>query len=129
MSHTTTGSCLCGSVRYRFESPEYIFRYCHCSRCRKLFGGAGSAFAELGEDCRFEWSEGEDRVRHYATHEDWGFAFCGDCGSTLCGLHKGKPMGVMLGTVNGDPGVELEKHIFVASRAPWDHIGGEDMLS
>ena len=33
-------------------------------------------------------------------------------------------MGVTLGTVDGDPGVEIERHIFVGSKAPWDHIGG-----
>jgi hypothetical protein len=33
-------------------------------------------------------------------------------------------MGVTLGTVDGDPGVEIERHIFVGSKAHWDHIGG-----
>ena len=120
-----TGECFCGAVRYCIDGELQNARSCHCSRCRKLFGGAGSAFAELDEDCQFAWIEGDDKIRHYTTHEDWGFAFCDDCGSTLCGLHKGKPMGVMLGTLNGDPGVELQKHIFVASKAPWDHIGGD----
>jgi len=32
--------------------------------------------------------------------------------------------GVTLGSVDGDPGVQIEMHIFVDSRAPWDHIGG-----
>jgi len=27
-------------------------------------------------------------------------------------------------TVDGDPGVQIEMHIFVDSKAPWDHIGG-----
>jgi hypothetical protein len=26
--------------------------------------------------------------------------------------------------VDGDPGVQIEMHIFVGSKAPWDHIGG-----
>jgi hypothetical protein len=33
--------------------------------------------------------------------------------------------GVTLGTVDGDPGVEIGMHIYVASKAPWDHIGGD----
>jgi hypothetical protein len=32
--------------------------------------------------------------------------------------------GVTLGSVDGDPGVQIDMHIFVGSRAPWDHIGG-----
>jgi len=33
--------------------------------------------------------------------------------------------GVTLGTVDGDPGVQIDMHIFVGSKAPWDHIGGD----
>jgi hypothetical protein len=42
----------------------------------------------------------------------------------LCGTHDGKVHGVTLGCVDGDPGVQIEQHLFVGSRAPWDHIGG-----
>jgi len=42
----------------------------------------------------------------------------------LCGLYEGNVMGVTLGTINGDPGIEIERHIFVGSKAPWDQIGG-----
>jgi len=33
--------------------------------------------------------------------------------------------GVTLGSVDGDPGVEIEYHIFVGSKAAWDHISGD----
>jgi hypothetical protein len=29
-----------------------------------------------------------------------------------------------LETVDGDPGVQIEMHIFVGSKGSWDHIGG-----
>jgi hypothetical protein len=32
---------------------------------------------------------------------------------------------VTLGSVDGDPGVRIEMHIFVGSKAAWDHIGGD----
>lgn len=118
------GECFCGAVGYRIDGVLQHARSCHCSRCRKLFGGAASAFAELADVGEFKWTRGADQVRQYGTEKGWAFGFCGECGSALCGLHQGKVMGVMLGCVNGDPGVELEKHIFVGSRAPWDHIGG-----
>ena len=31
---------------------------------------------------------------------------------------------VTLSAVDGDPGVQIEMHIFVGSKARWDHIGG-----
>jgi hypothetical protein len=54
----------------------------------------------------------------------WGLCFCKTCGTTLCGIHRGDVHGVALGTIDGDPGVRIEMHIFVGSKAPWDHIGG-----
>jgi hypothetical protein len=32
---------------------------------------------------------------------------------------------VTLGSVDGDPGVHIEMHIFVGSKAGWDQIGGD----
>lgn len=51
-------------------------------------------------------------------------AFCSKCGSTLCGMFKKQVHGLTLGCIDGDPGVEIEKHIYVGSKASWDHIGG-----
>ena len=42
-----TGGCFCGRVRYRVDAPLRGGRSCHCSRCRKAFSGAGSAYAEV----------------------------------------------------------------------------------
>ena len=119
-----TGECFCGRVRYRITSPLRNARSCHCSRCRKAFSGSGSAYAEVAPDS-FCWMSGEDNLTSYHPAPGWGLCFCKTCGSTLCGLHEGKVHGVTLGTVNGDPGVQIEMHIFVGSRAPWDHIGGD----
>src|SRR6185503_9072622 len=42
-----TGGCFCGRVRYQIAAPLKAGRSCHCSRCRKAFSGAGSAYAEI----------------------------------------------------------------------------------
>jgi hypothetical protein len=118
------GECFCGTVKYEINSPLKNARSCHCSRCRKAFSSASSAFAEIGDASKFKWTEGEDKVQQYESEKGWGLGFCKVCGSTLCGLYQGSVMGVTLGTVDGDPGVEIGKHIFVGSKAPWDHIGG-----
>lgn len=39
-------------------------------------------------------------------------------------MFDGEVHGVTLKTVDGDPGVQIEMHTFVGSKAPWDHIGG-----
>lgn len=117
------GGCFCGRVRYEINAPLLNARSCHCSRCRKAFSGAGSAYAEVVPGS-FSWVDGEEGVTEYGSSSGWGLCFCRSCGTTLCGVHGGAVHGVTLGSVDGDPGVQIAMHIFVASRAPWDHIGG-----
>lgn len=118
------GECFCGAIRYKISGKLIKARACHCSRCRKAFSGASSAYAEISDSNTFRWVEGESNLQSYESYEGWGLVFCKTCGSTLCGTYQGKVHGITLGTVNGDPGVEIEAHIFVDSKAPWDHIGG-----
>jgi hypothetical protein len=118
------GGCFCGAVRYAIAGPLGRTSACHCSRCRKVFSGASSAFAEVPEGSKFSWVKGAEQLTEYLVTKDWGLAFCRICGSTLCGTFDGKVRGVTLGTVDGDPGVQIEKHTFVGSKAAWDHIGG-----
>ena len=118
------GECFCGAVKYEIDGRLKNARSCHCSRCRKAFSSASSAFAEFGDSSKFKWTEGEDKIQRYESQKGWGLGFCKVCGSTLCGLYQGSVMGITLGTIDGDPGIEIERHIFVGSKAPWDHIGG-----
>lgn len=119
-----SGECFCGEIRYEIDGELAAARACHCSRCRKAFSGASSAYADLADPQQFLWVAGEALLTHYTSNAGWGLAFCSRCGSTLCGVYKGEVRGITLGTVNGDPGIEIGAHIFVDSRAPWDHIGG-----
>lgn len=119
-----TGSCFCGRVTYGLSQALVTARCCHCSRCRKAFSGAGSAYAEIVPGSfRFLQGETEVSTHHVASHA--GMMFCRHCGTTLAGLLDGAVHGVTLGSVNGDPGVAIAAHIFVDSRASWDHIGGD----
>jgi len=88
------GECFCGAVKYEIDSTLTNARACHCSRCRKVFGGASSAFAEISDASKFRWTAGEDSVKHYSSEKDWGLGFCSVCGSTLCGLYQGAVMGI-----------------------------------
>ena len=120
-----TGACFCGAISYRIDGGLQKARSCHCSRCRRAFGSAASAYAELAPDSTLTWESGNDQLSVLETSPGWGFGFCSGCGSLLCGLHDGDVHGVTLGCVDGDPGVEIEMHLFVESKAPWDHIGGD----
>ncbi|MGI9657612.1 MAG: GFA family protein [Gaiellaceae bacterium] len=116
---------MCGAIRYRVSGELIDPRSCHCSRCRKAFSGAGSAYAEVRQE-DFVWVLGQSHLTSYFAREGgWGLGFCDICGSTLCGIYRDRIHGVTLGSVDGDPGVVIERHIFVGSKAPWDEIGGD----
>ena len=118
---TISGECFCGAISYSISGNLRDARSCHCSRCRKAFSSQASAYALVNAD-EFEWLTGEDLLTAYVGKQDFGLRFCRICGSTLCGTFKDDIHGVTLGCVNGDPGVEIGRHIFVDSKATWEVI-------
>ena len=56
----------------------------------------------------------------YASQPGFGFQFCKQYGSTLCGIYENEIHGVTLGCLNEDPGIEIGRHIFVGSKASWE---------
>lgn len=120
-----TGRCICESLSYELDGRLQNARACHCSKCRRVFSGACSAYAELAPGSNFRWTSGKESLATFSTDNEWSVGFCSNCGSTLCGIWNDQVHGLTLGCVDGDPGVQLEKHLFVGSKAPWDHIGGK----
>lgn len=114
-----TGECFCGSIKYQIDGKLTDARSCHCSRCRKAFSSAASAYALVDPET-FTWLEGVDLLSSYQSMPDFGFQFCSKCGSTLCGTYKGAPHGVTLGCINGDPDIEIGYHLYVGSKAKWE---------
>lgn len=119
--NTTRGSCLCGTVTYRFTGPSKVFQYCHCSRCRKFTGAAHGANI-IVDPAQFEWTAGAANTGRFEVPEAKHFAtcFCKTCGSSLPWLtQSGKAVIIPAGTLDDDPG-ELPRHnIHYASHAPW----------
>lgn len=116
-----TGECFCGEIKYQINGVLRDARSCHCSRCRKAFSSQASAYA-LVEPNEFEWLSGENLLTSHIGEHGFGLQFCSNCGSTLCGILGRTIHGVTLGCVNGDPKIEIGKHIYVGSKASWEII-------
>ncbi|MCR9259882.1 MAG: GFA family protein [Pseudomonadaceae bacterium] len=116
-----SGECFCGQVSYEISGRLRDARSCHCSRCRKAFSSQASAYA-LVESDEFQWVRGAQQLTSYVSNAGFGFQFCRNCGSTLCGTFNGEVHGVTLGCINGDPEIEIGYHIYVDSKAVWEVI-------
>jgi hypothetical protein len=114
------GSCLCGDVRYRVDGPVFRMGHCHCSMCRKAHGAAFGTYVNARAE-HFSFVRGEDRLGRYASSPGAVRTFCTRCGATLQWIADapGAPIGIAAGTLDDDPGIRPEFHIFVGSKAPW----------
>lgn len=119
------GSCLCGDVRFEIVGKTSGIGMCHCSKCRKVSGVASNAvFFTARRSLR--WTQGEGSVQRFELPGGWGQDRCKRCGSPLPQLHpSGKVYWVTAGLLDDDPGLRVEQHIFVGSKASWDEIAGD----
>jgi hypothetical protein len=118
---TVRGSCLCGAVAYAIEAPPLLARYCHCSRCRRARSAAHAANMFLAAD-NLRFTRGEDHLTFYKVPEAQRFAqvFCRACGSPMPRVDRERGIAVVpMGSLDDDPGMTPEAHIYVGSRAPW----------
>ncbi|MDH3646767.1 MAG: GFA family protein [Gammaproteobacteria bacterium] len=119
---TVQGGCLCGAVRYEISGPLGDAGSCYCSMCRRAHGAAFGTYAKLNEN-DFKWLSGEEMVAKFESSPNGFRCFCRTCGSPLGAGADGDKLGwVTLGTIEGDPGVRPQAHIFVGSKAPWYEI-------
>ena len=115
------GSCLCGAVGYEITGSFIVMGHCHCPMCRKSNGAVFATWGIINSD-QFRWTSGKEFVRGYQSSPDRQRCFCRECGSPLVSTHSGAVTEVVVGTVDGDPGVRPAEHIFVGSKAPWHEI-------
>jgi len=118
------GSCLCGGVTYVVEGESLRAWNCHCSRCRKARGAAyASNLFTVAGGLRF--TRGEELLVSYKIPEAQRFTqvFCRVCGSSMPRIDPSRDLAVIpMGSLDDDPGARPSRHIFAASRAPWDEI-------
>ena len=120
---TLHGSCLCGQITYRITGPLQGPLNCHCSMCRKAQGSAFRTRAAV-RSAEFEWLSGRDLLTRYQSSPGEYRSFCSVCGATMVTFFDNDPnwLGFAFGTLDDDPGVKPECHIFVGSKAPWHEI-------
>lgn len=114
---TIHGSCHCGRVRFRVDAALTDATACHCVQCRKQ---SGHYFASANLPKAAVSIAGGDLITWFQSSEKVRRGFCSKCGSWLFWEPIFRDWtSVALGAIDGPTGVQLERHIFVASRGDY----------
>lgn len=76
----------------------------------------------------FRFERGEALLRSYKVPDAKYFThtFCNECGSTMPRVDTARGIVIIpMGSLDDDPGVRPERHIFVESKAPWEEISDD----
>lgn len=120
---TLKGSCLCGGIRYEIDGELQGVRNCHCTTCRKAHSAAFRTRASVRKQ-DFRWLAGEELLTYYESTPGTHRGFCRVCGSQVLSVFDFDHgvYGFSLGTLDDDPMVTPEYHLFVSDKAPWYDI-------
>ena len=114
------GSCLCGGVTYEISAPLTDVINCHCSMCRKAHGAAFRTRASVRK-ADFTFLSGEELLTYYESSLGEWRSFCSACGANMITTFSQFPdvYGFALGTLDTDPDIRIERHVFTRYKAPW----------
>ncbi|GGJ78444.1 GFA family protein [Pseudomonas matsuisoli] len=118
----TSGSCLCGAIKYDLDAQIQKIGHCHCSMCRKAHGAAFASFVNVPAEA-FRLLEGEDSLGAYHSSEQVTRTFCKQCGSSLQFIdRRAKHIGVAAGTLDSALPRTEQYHLYVDSKADWYNL-------
>lgn len=123
-----TGGCLCGAVRYESKEAPTQGYYCHCTICRKSYGGLFSATVTFS-GAGFAFTKGEPKYYRASSFAKRGF--CADCGSPVAFLYEGNSnVWIKIGSLDHpedwpmtrDASWGRSMHAHVDTKVPWYEI-------
>ena len=117
------GTCLCGGVEFEVTEPFGSLSYCHCTSCKRLSGGIGTANGRARTDA-IRIVRGRELLRTFQPHEGSAKTFCSKCGSNLFGggWPEAEHSSVRLATLEEPPERGPDAHLYVRSLAPWETL-------
>lgn len=119
-----SGSCFCGSIRYRLARRPMFVHCCHCRDCQRQTGGPfvvnalierGCVELEDGSQAPVRVTVGTDSGRHHDIYR------CAQCQSALWSDYGRRGVMVFVRVMTLDCGHDIEPdvHIFTRSKLPW----------
>ena len=120
---TMQGSCWCGSVRFEVADPFLNLSFCHCTSCKRISGGVGTANGRARTES-IEVTQGRELLTTYQPDEGSAKTFCSRCGSNLFGggWPESEESSVRLSAIDSGLDQTPQSHKYVRSLAPWETL-------
>ena len=117
------GSCQCGGVRFEVPDSFETLSFCHCTTCKKISGGVGTANGRT-RTAAIRILAGQELLRTYQPEEGSAKTFCSACGSNLFGggWPRSEHASVRLSAIDTPFKGRPQAHNFVRSLAPWETL-------
>ncbi|CAN7375999.1 GFA family protein [Rhizobium sp. LjRoot98] len=123
MAEENTGSCNCGSVRFRTRGTLREVIACHCSQCRKQTGLYYAATNVLDSELALE---GAESITWYRSSPQARRGFCKTCGSALFWkMDSLDYTSIMAGAFDTPTGLSFGVHIFCADKGDFYEINDD----
>jgi len=123
------GSCLCGGVRFEIDGEFEPRSYCHCTSCKRLSGGIGTANGRIRSDS-VRITAGKELLRTFVPEGGSAKTFCSACGSNLFGggWPESEYSSVRLPAIDAPFDGRPDRHIFTRSVASWETLPDDGLL-
>jgi len=122
----TTGSCLCGAIRFAIDGELAPIQICHCTQCRKAQGTPFATNIAIAK-AAFRILQGGSLIAGYESSPGKQRMFCSRCGSPIYSRRDALPdiVRVRAGTLDGPLATRPSAHFHIASMANWWTIGDD----
>jgi len=116
-----TGTCYCGSLKYRVAADFKTQCFCHCRSCQLASGAPYVAWGTVEKDS-FEILCGN--MNQVSTSPGVIRGFCSECGTSLT-YHQQKyadSIDICLATLDDPALVRPAFHLWISDKLPWVNI-------
>jgi hypothetical protein len=120
MTNNSTGSCLCGAVKYQVTGALRPVVACHCGQCQKTSGHHVAATSAKREDFKLLEERG---LKWFSSTVGVRRGFCQQCGGNLFwDKAELSSISIFAGTLDQPSGLQLVEHIYVEAKADYYEI-------
>jgi hypothetical protein len=120
MTNNSTGSCLCGAVKYQVTGTLRPVVACHCGQCQKTSGHHVAATSVKRENFKLLEERG---LKWFSSTVGIRRGFCQQCGGNLFWDKAELPsISIFAGTLDQPSGLQLVEHIYVEEKADYYEI-------